>query len=315
MNLTPLLLIIPVAIFLTAWYLFPLRTGRWLISAERFRNGVHSRTIHINKTHWHYLEAGRGVPLLALHGIAADADHWTRLAGLLRKNFRIIAPDLPGFGCSVSPPGDGFTIDDQVGKLHDFVIALGLDTLFLAGNSMGGQVAAAYAVRYPGQIRGLFLLAPSGVMGARFSTLMKAVVRDEQNPFVVRNAHDFDALINACFYHKPWIPGPVRKMLLARAVRLGNKSRTAFDEIRFFSPSLEYIAAEIPVRCLILWGNNDEVLDVSGAPILARIIPGSELVVLDKTGHLPMLEEPAKCAQLMQQFVEGLDAAGNNSPG
>jgi len=50
---------------------------------------------------------------------------------------------------------------------------------------------------------------------------------------------------------------------------------------------------------------------VSGAPILARIIPGSELVVLDKTGHLPMLEEPAKCAQLMQQFVEGLDAAGN----
>lgn len=298
---------------LVSWYLFPLPVGRALIAVDRRRNGVHSRYIQIDAAVWHYLEAGKKTPLLALHGIAADADHWTRLAGLLRRDFRVIAPDLPGFGCSSPPVDAAYTVDEQVDMLHGFVSALGLKDFYLAGNSMGGQLAAAYAARFPGQVCGLCLLAPSGIIGARFSPVMKAVVRDEHNPLLVRNGKDFDQLIEACFYSRPWIPWPVKKMTLERTLRLETNTRAAFEDMRFFSNSLEKIAASITVPCLILWGSHDQVLDVSGAAILDGILPQSSLVVLDKTGHLPMLEDPARCAGLIKQFTDGLHVAGNNS--
>ena len=150
-------------------------------------------------------------------------------------------------------------------------------------------------------------------MGARFSPVTKAVVNEEHNPLVVNTSADFDALINTCFYRKPFIPWPVRKMLLVRAMKLAGNTAAAFDDVRFYSNSLERIAAAVLTPCLILWGRNDQVLDVSGASILDEILAHSKLVLLDKTGHLPMLEDPATCATLIQDFVNGPDLAGSNS--
>ncbi len=274
---------------------------------------MRSRFIRCQALVWHYLESGEKTPLLCLHGIGATADHWTRIAPLLRHRFRIIAPDLPGFGETDPPMEGGHTIDEQVARLHLLVLGLGLDRFFLAGNSMGGQLAATYAARHPGRILGLCLLAPGGVIGARFSPVMKAIVLEEHNPLIIRNLNDFNHLTNLCFYKKPWIPRPVRKFLADQRMCRQDNSLAVFDDLRFFSNCLETIAAMINTPSLILWGRNDQVLDVSGAAVLHGILPDSRLALLDHTGHLPMLEDPAACAGLIQQFIDELDSAGNNS--
>jgi pimeloyl-ACP methyl ester carboxylesterase len=307
------LLLIPALLIIAAWYLFPTLTGRALLAAERYRNGVSSHNLIVAEQDWHYLEAGRGTPMLALHGIAADADHWTRLAGYLRRDFQVIAPDLPGFGDSSPPLHGDYTLDAQVIGLEKFVAALGLDTFVLLGNSMGGQLAAAFAARHPDRVTSLCLLAPSGVLGARFSPVLKAVVTDQNNPLVVRNKTDFNNLLNWCFYRLPWIPGPLRKILLDRTIQLEDNTRAAFDDMRFFSNSLESIAPLLKMSCLIVWGKQDQVLDVSGAEILAAAIDSAELVIFDQTGHLPMLEKPAQCAGIIKRFVDGLPVADNNT--
>ena len=297
-------------LLLAAWFLLPLQTGRLLLGLERWRNGVHSRVIRLDGATWHYLEAGSGTTMFALHGIAADAGHWTRLAGLLNKNLHIIAPDLPGFGESEAPPDAAYTLDAQVDRLHRFINALEPGDFYLTGNSLGGQLAAAYAARYPEHVTGLCLLAPGGIIGARFSPVLKAVIRDEHNPFLVRNSADFYRLLDACFHARPWIPSPVRKLVLDRTIRLEANTLAVFDAIRFFSNSLETIAAKLSTPSLVLWGQNDEVLDVSGATILGQILSGSTIIILERTGHLPMLERPALCASHILDFVRSQDSAG-----
>ena len=295
-----------IIVLVAAWYVVPSWTGRLLVALERWRNGVHSQTIEINGATWHFLDAGHGVPLLALHGIAADADHWVRFSGKMRSKARIIAPDLPGFGESSAPTNSDYSLDEQVTRLHGFVTAIGLEQFILAGNSLGGLLAAAYAKRYPRQVIGLCLLAPGGVIGAQLSPVLKTIEQNGPNPFVISSATKFDQLLSACFYKRPWLPWPVKKLVRDRTISLHANTSAVFEEIRINANRLETIAPELNLPCLVLWGRNDQVLDVSGAEILMQILPAAKLVILEKTGHLPMLERPAICASLIQQFIDDL---------
>ncbi|MDZ8054274.1 MAG: alpha/beta fold hydrolase [Aulosira sp. ZfuVER01] len=107
-------------------------------------------------------EAGKGTPVILLHGAWNDSSQWVSAIDSLSCNFHCFAPDLLGFGESENP-NIHYSIDLQVECLAEFLQALKLEKVYLVGHSLGGWIAASYALKYPEQVNGLVLLSPEGV--------------------------------------------------------------------------------------------------------------------------------------------------------
>ncbi len=107
-------------------------------------------------------EAGEGIPVIFLHGAWKDSSQWLSVMETLSQNFHCFAPDLLGFGESENP-NIHYSIDLQVECIAEFLQALKLEKVYLVGHSIGGWIAASYALKYADQVCGLVLLAPEGV--------------------------------------------------------------------------------------------------------------------------------------------------------
>ncbi|MBW4556820.1 MAG: alpha/beta hydrolase [Trichormus sp. ATA11-4-KO1] len=107
-------------------------------------------------------EAGEGTPIILLHGAWNDSSQWVSVIESLSQNFHCLAPDLLGFGESENPRVH-HSIDFQVECIAEFLQAVRLEKVYLVGYSLGGWIAASYALKYPEQVNGLVLLTPEGV--------------------------------------------------------------------------------------------------------------------------------------------------------
>ena len=107
-------------------------------------------------------EAGQGLPLLFLHGASRDGSQWLPVIEELTRDYHCFAPDLLGFGESEKPKVH-YSIEWQVECLAAYLEALNLRQVYLIGHSLGGWIAASYALKYLDQVRGLVLIAPEGV--------------------------------------------------------------------------------------------------------------------------------------------------------
>ncbi|WP_414564692.1 MULTISPECIES: alpha/beta fold hydrolase [unclassified Anabaena] len=107
-------------------------------------------------------EAGEGIPVVFLHGAWNDSSQWVSVMKSLSEKFHCLAPDLLGFGESENPKIH-YSIDLQVESIAEFLEAVKLEKVYLVGYSIGGWIAASYALKYPEQIAGLVLLSPEGV--------------------------------------------------------------------------------------------------------------------------------------------------------
>jgi len=107
-------------------------------------------------------EAGEGTPVVLLHGAWDDSSQWLSVMETLSQSFHCFAPDLLGFGES-DRPQIHHSIDLQVECIAEFLQALRLEKVYLVGHSLGGWIAASYALQYAEQVEGLVLLAPEGV--------------------------------------------------------------------------------------------------------------------------------------------------------
>ncbi|MBE9008433.1 alpha/beta hydrolase [Fortiea sp. LEGE XX443] len=107
-------------------------------------------------------EAGQGIPVVLLHGAWNDSSQWSSVVEKLAQNFHCFAPDLLGFGES-DQPKIHHSVDLQVECVAELLQALRLERVYLVGHSLGGWIAASYALKYPEQVEGLVLLAPEGV--------------------------------------------------------------------------------------------------------------------------------------------------------
>jgi pimeloyl-ACP methyl ester carboxylesterase len=106
-------------------------------------------------------EVGEGIPVIFLHGSWNEGSQWVPVMELLSLDFHCFTPDLLGFGES-DIPDIHYSIDLQVEYLGEFLQSLKLESVYLVGHSLGGWVAASYALKYPENVRGLVLLAPEG---------------------------------------------------------------------------------------------------------------------------------------------------------
>ena len=155
-----LLVAVPVILILaivSCYFLFPRAAYKILINMERCAAGLDQKSIDIGKLHIEYLEGGKGEVLVLLHGFGGNKDNWTRVAKYLTPYFRVIAPDLPGFGESSRNMEAAYTYAAQVERLHKFMKALEIDKFHLGGNSMGGTIAGTYTAKF-GNERGAWVV-------------------------------------------------------------------------------------------------------------------------------------------------------------
>ena len=266
-----------------------------LIGFERFSAGLKRRAIQVGDHRVVYSEGGKGEPVVLVHGFGASADSWNRFAARLTKRYRVIAPDLPGWGASTRLETESYSYPKQVERLHQFLAQLGLRRVHLVGHSMGGFIASAYAAQYPDQIITLTLMAPHGVVEPQPSDLALSVAKGD-NWLVADSPQAFNRLLNNVFAKRPYIPGPVLRYLAKRTIQGSAKSAKIFAEMQTNDPPLEERLPRIKAPTLVIWGDQDRVLHVSSVDVFKQGIRSSEVLLLRGCGHMPMAENTRACA-------------------
>lgn len=287
---------IPVGFGLAGW-VNPQGTAQFAVNLERKGAGLEAKSIQVDGFTMHYLEGGSGEPLLLIHGFGANKDNWTRIGRYLTPHYRVIAPDLPGFGDSSKPTDVKYRYTDQLPRIQAFAQALGLQQFHVAGNSMGGYFAAGLAKHYPESILSAWLLAPGGVHGGEPSDMMRRIAAGERVPLLAQTPEEFDQILAFVFADPPYLPGFYRGVLAQRAIEAYPLNQKIFHQIRFESPALEQEVAGLQTPMLISWGELDRVLHVSGAQVLDQVLPNAQVIRMPGIGHLPMVEAPRQSAQ------------------
>lgn len=286
-------------------FCFPQTFTTVALDAERSAAGLKPGMVEIPGFHIATLEGGQGRPLLLLHGFGADKDNWTRVSRGLTPHYHVIAIDLPGYGESTRPGIDQVHIADSVRYVDEVAEALHLDHFDLGGSSMGGWIAASYAAAHPEQVDSLWLLAPAGVLSAQPSDLARAVKSGGHVPLIAQTPAEYQELLDFVFVHRPFVPHAVVHVLGQHAIDNYDFYRQVFEVLQK-EPGLEPQVKNLQTPTLIVWGDHDRALDVSGAAILHGLMPKSQVDIMPDIGHLPMLEAPAQAAADYRKFREGL---------
>ncbi|MFM7027280.1 MAG: alpha/beta fold hydrolase [Chakrabartia sp.] len=306
MTLALLILAAALAALFLIYFFAPAVLFRQVQAAIRRKGRLTRKTITVDGLVWPYLEGGPsdGEVVVLVHGFGADKDHWSLYARHLTDRYRVIAPDLPGFGENDLSPDRDYSIKAQTDRLIGFLDALGIARCHLGGNSMGGYIALQAALDHPERLQSLTLLNNAGVVGARESELQQAAQRGE-NPLVLRRFEDVDRLM-AFVMHKPRpLPGQFKKVMFADSRRREALLDTIFAAIvedSLNNPATDRLA-HVKAPTLIIWGRHDRLIDVSCVDVLKAGITGSEAVIFEHLGHLPMMEDPAALAQAHLPFL------------
>jgi len=222
-----------------------------------------SRWVEVRGRRVRYREAGVGPTVVLIHGLGVSADYWVRVGPpLAAAGYRVLAPDLPGFGRTDGAP-DGLGVSAQVNAVRRWADAVGLPRAVYVGHSLSCQTALELAVTFPGMVRALILAAPTGGGGGAFRLLrqMGSLLRDiPHEPLKL-------VIIVAQAYLRA---GPRR---ILRTWRLG----AMHDPAR--------IVSRVRVPGLVILGERDPVVSLDFAKRLAAGLPGGRVAVVPRGTH------------------------------
>ena len=277
------------------------------INLERSAAGLEADNITVGELDIAYLrnsEANNGDTIVLVHGFGANKDNWTRIARELTDNFNVYAIDLPGHGESSKPLDLGYSLEEQVSHLDRILEALGINTMHMMGNSMGGGITALYAATYPDKIKTAVLFDPAGILD--YENEMVGMVLAGDNPLIPSKAGDFKRLMDFAMEEQPFVPWPILSVMEEKAIANQEVNKVIFaaiSEVGFTSDFRNTIKRiEDPV--LIVWGKEDRILDYRNGEAFLEAIPGARLEILEGIGHAPMIEAPEESARLFLEFAK-----------
>ena len=270
---------------------------------ERSRAGLVRKEISLpDGTHVVYLEGGSGAPLVLVHGFGADKDNFTRVARWLTPHYRVIVPDLVGFGESSHRADVDYHYAAQAQRVHDFTQALGLARFDLGGNSMGGGIAMSLAAQHPQEVASLWLLDCAGIAAAPPSELARIVTTTGTNPLIITKESDFPAFIHFVMSDPPYIPGSVMDVMARE--RMANEPLEQQVFVQIATDSVDAAVKGLATPTLIVWGDEDRALSVGTVPVLKTLLPNAQAIVMPHVGHAPMIERPRQSADDYLRFRE-----------
>jgi len=241
-----------------------------------------------------YHRSGQGAPLVLVHGFPLDRAFWNPLLPHLEAHFDCIVPDLRGFGESPATE-TGYSLDDMAADLGVLLGELGLPGAFLAGHSMGGYIALAFARRFGAQLLGLGLLGtqtaadPPEKKAGRYDTLEQ--VRREGLSAVLGMADKLTAdprhasVLRQIIHRQQ--PAGVMGALQAMAERPDSLSTLS--------------ALTVPV--VIVHGLQDTLVPIERAREMKSALPAARLTELPGVGHCPPFEAPEQTAAALKMLL------------
>ena len=244
----------------------------------------------------------QSITFLALHYWAGAGHEFDQVAAHLAPDYRLLAPDLGGFGAAL-PPAGGFSVDAYADTVAAFVAAEQLTRYVLVGHSMGGKIALALAAQQPAGLVGLALLSPSPPTPEPMTDQdRQASVQAWGQP---AEAEKTARHITA---HNP--PAATHRQIVADNLRT---TRAAW-EAWLLHGSRENISARmaaVEVPCTILAGDQDPIMSpsVHGLETLPLLPAGTPLEIIGGAGHLLPYEAPAEVADLLRDFAQRCEMA------
>ena len=239
-----------------------------------------------------YTDDGPGPVVTLLHGFPLDHSMWDTQRGSIGSVYRLIAPDLRGFGKSAAPEGD-YLMDTLADDVIETLDALGLrEQIVLGGHSMGGYVALSIALRYPERLRGLILVHSRAIADSPTA----ALARQDQ----ARGIEESDS---AAAIAESMAPRLLATTTPANRPEVADKLRTILDRAtpRAVAGALRGMAnrpdrtddlAKITIPTLVVAGEHDSIVPLDESKAMADAIPNAELVVIPDSGHLAPMENP-----------------------
>lgn len=280
---------------------------------QRIAAGLSRDSAVVGDHRWVYAyndEAPADAPLLVMvHGFTGSKENWYPLAQRLRGRYRLLIPDLPGWGESQRRVGDNYGFVAQSARLARFIEQVARPRgggVVLLGHSMGGGIAAMTAAGHPRDVGRIGLLDAAGV---RFRDNRFGVeVLAGRNPFAVDDADSLQRYVDTVFFDaaaKPTIPWPADDIYIARRKRDAAFEQSVLDRIgrgpeRFLPGEA---AAKIRQPALLLWCKQDAVIDSSAMALYAARMPQARQVLLDGCGHMSLMERPDAVAQAVIELA------------
>lgn len=272
---------------------------------ELLQADLSHETARTGQLNYHFYRGGPAdaPTVVLLHGFGANKDNWVRMAKHLTQDYHVIAIDLPGFGDSDKPENISYDVGSQAERVAQLMAELDIPRFHIAGNSMGGHIAALVAARHPSRVLSLGLLDNGGITAPKKSELFERLERGEPNPLVVYKPEDFDKLLEFVFVKQPPIPAALKAHFAAEALANQGHNDLIFSHLRDRYIPLEPELGKIKAPTLLLWGDQDRVLDVSSIDVMQPLLAKPSVIIMKSCGHAPMLERPEETAEHYRAFL------------
>ena len=282
---------------------------------EKYTNS-YSSFIDISGTNVHYRDEGiynDSIPIILIHGTGSSLHAYDIWSKNLKKTKRVIRMDLPAFG--LTGPflnKEDYSISNYTTFLKEFLDSLNIKQCILVGNSLGGEIAWRFALKEPVMAKKLILIDPGGypVISKSVPIAFKLAKIPILNKFLTYITPRFlvRSSIENVYFDKSKVSDSLVNRYFDLTLRKGNREAIV-DRLKV-STSLTNVKntyeniKKIKQTTLIIWGNNDQLIPVENAYKFKNDIANSKLIVMQKTGHVPMEEKPLESLKHVTDFLK-----------
>lgn len=308
LSVLGIVLVLALALVAFFFLTYPLM-GHWIVDkglpAEARIVGLRPRNVPVGDTTFVVNTSSidpNKATIVMLHGYSSNRQIWSRFAGHLIDHYNIVAPDLAGHGDSPFTNELSYSGPAQAARVAAMLDSLGIEKAHIVGNSMGGFIAAHFAIAYPERTLTAALFDPAGITSPEKSDMEK-MIDEGRNPFEIDNFEQFEEFYAMTMAQPPWLP-TIALAAVAEDFERRKPQLIVIQDHFYQKEWLDGRLAEIAAPTLVIWGDQDRLLHVSAAPIWAEQIPNAELIILPGIGHMPMFEVPKDAATRYRAFLE-----------
>ncbi|MFM2008765.1 MAG: hypothetical protein RIR02_715 [Pseudomonadota bacterium] len=262
------------------------------------------QSIVANGIRTNYHDVGSGHPALLIHGSGPGVSgwaNWRMTIPVLSQVSRVIVPDMVGFGFTDRPEGVQYNLDNWVAQVIGLLDALKIEQTDLVGNSFGGALALALAIRHPQRVRRLVLMGSAGV---HFELTDGLDLAWGYTPSIA----NMRKLLDVFAYDRNLVTDELAELRYKASIQPGFQE--AFSSM-FPAPRQNGVKAlmskeedirALPHDTLVIHGREDQIIPLANSVTLANWIPRSQLHVFGRCGHWTQIEHAARFNKLVSNF-------------